>query len=393
MSPLRKIAAHYTLCPRTGWIPRAVLTFDSDGRLLHLEPDASRLDSIHGIEFYSGILIPGMVNPHCYLELSYLRESIPRGTGLDGFVEQIARIRGQAPESTRLHCAEMQDAVLRQQGVVAVGDICNDAFTFPLKQRSSIHYHNFIEIFGSDPSVADRQFERGVQVAGRAERLHLPFSLTPHATYSLSEPLFERTVEANPAWKPLSVHFMESPAESQLFRGTGPFAERYRQADIPADWAHFGSPAGRLIHCVASEIPLLLIHNTCVTEEDIDRIQDHFQSVTWVVCPRSNAYIEGSFPPIELLRRKGCRIAVGTDSLASNHSLSLVEELKLLTGRRPEIPLQELVRWVTANGARALEAEWAGSFEVGTSPGAVLLDHIDRDHRALSADSTARRSI
>ena len=90
--------------------------------------------------------------------------------------------------------------------------------------------------------------------------------------------------------------------------------------------------------------------------------------ITWVVCPRSNDYIEGAHPPATLLMNKGVRIALGTDSLASNESLSLVEEMKLL----PEIPLHERIRWATQNGAETLGiTDWAGSFEVGKHPGAV----------------------
>jgi len=335
-----------------------------------------------------------MVNTHCHLELSYLKGAIPPGTGLEGFVHRIAQVRHDLPEEERIRMADVQDTVMRQEGVIAVGDICNDAFTFPVKQRSKIHYHNFIELFGSDPAVAEKVFAHGQCMAEQADRARLPYSLTPHATYSLSEQLFERIVSANPVWKPLSIHFMESEAERQLFQGEGPFAERFRREGLAVDWTHFNSPAGRLVASIPAETPLLLIHNTFVSEEDLDLINGHFKDVTWVVCPRSNDYIEGSFPPVDLLWRKGCRIALGTDSLSSNTSLSLIEELKLLSIRKPELPLEELVKWQTWNGAEALGIEnWAGSFELGKSPGAVLVDHIDWDRMALTPNSTARRII
>ena len=382
------------MCPRSGLIPRAILTFDQDGRLTDIEADASKLDSIHGIEFFSGILVPGLVNAHCHLELSYLKGAIPPGTGLEGFVHRIAQVRHELPEEERVRLADVQDTVMRQEGVIAVGDICNDAFTFPVKQRSKIHYHNFIELFGSDPSVAGRAFAHGQQVAEQADRARLAYSLTPHATYSLSEPLFEQIVTANPVSKPLSIHFMESEAERQLFRNEGPFADRFRREGLVVDWTHFHSPAGRLVASIPAETPLLLIHNTFVSEEDIDLIQGHFHEVTWVVCPRSNDYIEGSFPPVDLLQRKGCRIAIGTDSLSSNTSLSLIEELKLLSRRKPEIPFEELIKWQTWNGAQALGiGSWAGSFEPGKSPGAVLVDHIDWNRMTLTSESTARRIL
>jgi cytosine/adenosine deaminase-related metal-dependent hydrolase len=374
---------------------------------LGVEADVSRMDSLQGVEFYSGILVPGMVNAHCHLELSYLKGQIAPGTGLDGFVRAVARLRHDTPEAERARAADVQNSLMYAEGVAAVADICNDSFTFPLKQASAIRYHNFVEAFGIDPQVAPTALVRARRVAEASAAAGVPFSVTPHATYSLSEPLFEAVIAENPPTAPLSIHFMESRAEAELFRGEGPFAERYRAEGLAVDFTRFRSPAGRLIASVPRQTPLLLIHNTFVTDEDIDLIHSHFESVTWAVCPRSNDYIEQSFPPLDRLRRKGCRIAVGTDSLASNRSLSLIEELKFISARQPEIPLTELLSW-TLNGAQALDLndhlasfepgkipgnDRLASFEPGKRPGATLIDHLDWDRLALTPQSTARRIV
>jgi cytosine/adenosine deaminase-related metal-dependent hydrolase len=384
---------------------------------LGVEADVSRMDSLQGVEFYSGILIPGMVNAHCHLELSYLKGQIPPGTGLNGFVRAVARLRHDTPEAERARAADVQNSLMYAEGVAAVADICNDSFTFPLKQASAIRYHNFVEAFGIDPQVAPTAIARARRVAEASTAAGVPFSVTPHATYSLSEPLFEAVIAENRPSAPLSIHFMESRAEAELFRGEGAFAERYRAEGafaeryraegIAVDFTRFRSPAGRLIVSIPSQTPLLLVHNTFVTTEDIDLIHSHFDSVTWVVCPRSNDYIEHSFPPLNLLRHKGCRIAVGTDSLASNRSLSLIEELKFISARQPEIPLTELLSWAL-NGAQTLgldnhlgsfepgktpETDHLGSFESGKRPGATLIDHLDWDRLALTPQSTARRIV
>ena len=352
------------------------------------------MDSLQGVEFFSGILVPGMVNAHCHLELSYLKDAIPPGTGLPGFVQQVAEKRNGEPVGERVCAADGQDSRMYSEGVVAVGDVCNDAFTFPLKRKSRIHYHNFIELFGIDPAVSERTLARGAELARESERYALPFTGTPHAVYSLSGPLFDGIVRENNLRKPLSIHFMESAAEPELFRCEGRFADRYRREGMEVDFSRFGSPAGRLTASVPADVPLLLIHNTVVSEEDVDRIQNHFKTVTWVICPRSNDYIEGSFPPVGLLRRKGCRIAVGTDGLSSNTSLSLLDEMKFLSARMPELSLEEMVGWSSYNGANALGiASWAGSFEVGKTPGAVLIDRVDWDRMSLTAESTARRIV
>lgn len=382
------------MCPRLGLIPRAILSFDEQGRLVALESDVSKLDSLQGIEFFSGVLVPGMVNAHGHLELSYLKNKIPVGTGLAGFVRGVAELRHGTDEPERVYAADVQDSLMYSEGIVAVGDICNDAFTFSLKKKSPIHYHNFIEVFGIDPAIAAGAFMHGKTVAAVSGHDGLPFSLTPHSLYSVSQPLLEAVVAENTARKPLSIHFMESRAESELFQDKGLFAERYRKDGLSVDFSVFGSPAGRLTASVPSDTPLILVHNTFVTEEDIDRIQSHFDNVTWVICPRSNDYIEGEFPPVGLLRRKGCRIALGTDSLSSNTSLSLLDEMKFLTARQPELSLPEMIMWATRGGAEALGLDaWAGTFEIGMSPGAVLIDCIDWDRMSLTPESTARRIV
>lgn len=382
------------MCPRSGLIPQAVLTFDPEGILVAIDTDVSQMDSMHGIEFFSGILVPGLINAHCHLELSYLQGKIEPGSGLAGFIRQIMAVREETPVEERIYAADVQNSLMWQEGVAAVADICNSSFTFPLKRKSPVRYHSFIEIFGIDPSVSDQAYAHGKTVAERAERDKLAFSLTPHSTYSLSEPLFGHIVQENTPPNPMSIHFMESVAEQELFQDKGLFAEGYRNDGLRVDFTRFGSPAGRLVEMLDPETPLLLVHNACVGEDDIDRIHARFKSATWVVCPRSNDYIEGGFPPIELLRRKGCRIAVGTDGLSSNTSLSMLDEIKFLSKKAPQIPLTELIKWSSLHGAEGLGMDsFMGSFELGKKSGAVLLDHIDWNRMALTKLSTARRIV
>ena len=110
--------------------------------------------------------------------------------------------------------------------------------------------------------------------------------------------------------------------------------------------------------------------------------------VAWALCPRSNLYISGLRPPVELLRRNGLHICVGTDSLASNERLSPLEELKSL----PEVPLDERLRWATAAGAAALGIDdRLGSVEPGKRPGLLLLSGIDYERMQLTDRSTLSR--
>ena len=137
----------------------------------------------------------------------------------------------------------------------------------------------------------------------------------------------------------------------------------------------------------------LLIHACCVGEEELQLLNDHFiNPIAWVLCPRSNDYLSSLRPPVALLRSSGAMICVGTDSLASNESLSIVEELKCFT----DVPLKECLAWATINGARVLGLESElGSVEVGKCPGIVLLEGLDfsGSEPLLTASTTARRLI
>jgi cytosine/adenosine deaminase-related metal-dependent hydrolase len=113
-----------------------------------------------------------------------------------------------------------------------------------------------------------------------------------------------------------------------------------------------------------------------------------------VFCPNSNLYIENQLPPVFLFRKENLNICLGTDSLASNHELSVLAEMITLQIHFPEIKLEELVCWATLNGAKALKMENRfGSFEVGKNPGVNLISGIDFKTMKLTEKSKVKRLI
>lgn len=360
-----------------------ILSFDGSGRLLDISV-SDAVDREAGVEFFDGALIPGLVNAHCHLELSYLRGKIGRGCGFAGFADAISRVRHEASEADRVAAAGYWQSRMEHDGVVAVGDICNGNSTFGIKSHSPIHYYNFIEGFG----LKTKDFRFLDRVKSEAEAVGLTASVTPHATYSLQDASFRELAAKG---ERLSIHFMESRAETELFQSRGTLHERNVRLGVDVDFMRYGSPTGRILASVPPEKELLLVHNTFITEQEILAIQERFgERITWVVCPRSNDFIEGAFPPIDLLRRCGGRIAVGTDSLSSNERLSLIDELKCF----PSVPLEERLRWATIGGARALGLEdRIGSFEVGKTPAAVLLSGIAWGDMSLLPEASTQRIL
>ena len=376
---MRRIAAHFLVdCGRV--VPHPVVTLDDEGRIVSLE-QWQQLDSLSSTEFYAGVLCAGFVNAHCHLELSYLRGAIARGTGFAGFARAIGQVRGNFSTEERQRALQAADARMWSEGVQAVADIVNDDSSFQRKAQSRIYYKSFAELFGLN-SVAD-----AVKYLCTLPNC----SPTPHSIYSVQDEAF-RSVAELAADEPLSIHFMESPDEAALYNGEGSLAAWYERMGWVCDFLHYGSPAKRITGFLSGDKRLLLVHNCCIAEEDIELINNHFANpVAWVLCPRSNDYISGLKPPVELLRRHSDMICVGTDSLASNDSLSIIEELKMFEG----VPLAEVVKWATINGARALGLEREiGSVEVGKRPGLVLIEGVEyADGLRLTPHSTSRRII
>jgi cytosine/adenosine deaminase-related metal-dependent hydrolase len=279
----------------------------------------------------------------------------------------------------------LQDALMWRQGVAAVADVCNGDASFGVKSRSGIRYLNFLELFGMNSSGIGHL----EALAGKSSAAPLAWSATPHSTYSLQSESFAAAVTMGRG--PLSIHFMEDPAEAELFRRRGPLWEWYAEKGFSPDFLEYGSPAGRIVSQVPADRDILLIHNTFIEERDVRRLAEHFgERVTFVLCSASNRHISGSLPPVDMLRRCGVRIALGTDSLASNDRLSMIDEMKLLAGA----PIEELLRWATANGARATGmGDSLGSLDVGMAPGIAVIENLDPGTLRLTPRSTTRRIV
>ena len=374
----RKIASNWLWTPE-GFLRRPLVTLDDGGRILDVrtcdDPDREPFT-----EFHAGLLTPGFVNAHCHLELSALRGRIPEGCGFAGFARAMGEVRGLAGEEERRAAIAAADAEMTRGGIVAVGDIANGEAAFDVKSAGRIAYRTFAEFFGLRMMAADSL---------RPLLRHPRTSLAPHSVYSVQDAPFRALCAEGTA--PLSIHFMESPAEAELFAGRGPLHEWYARAGFACDFLHYGSPAERLVRSIPAERPLILVHACCVGEEEVRRILAHFTApVYWCLCPRSNRYISRLAPPVALLRSLGARICLGTDSLASNRSLSLLDELRALGG----IPLRESLRWATLGGAEALGLDDAlGTVAPGKRPGLNLLTGLDFERMALTPDTRVKPLI
>ena len=376
---MRKIAAHYTLID--GELCRNIVVSVDDHRRVVAVDRVTSLDNMASVVFYPGILIPGMVNAHCHLELSYLRGAIAEKSGFAGFARAIGAVRNNFTSEERLHAASVADAQMWEQGIEAVIDIANDDLVMPVKERSRIEYLTLFEVFGLTTQHVDNHKNMASKWAQS--------SITPHSTYSLQDATFRNAVNENNSI--VSIHLLESKAEIELYQRQGSLWEWYERMGWECDFLSYASPAKRIVESIGHDKRVVLVHGCEATSDDIKTIDKHFTApATWALCPESNRYISDAKPPVEMLRSMGSHITIGTDSLASARELSMIENMRLLG----DIPLAEMLTWATKNGAEAMGlSSKIGTIEVGKSPGLVLVEDVDLHNMRLTPQSRTHRIL
>lgn len=375
-----------------------VLVVSDDGIIEGIYDKSELKEPIYEIHHYEGILCPGFVNTHCHLELSWAKGLISESKGLDHFVRQLEMARKSVSGLNIQEAIENAAYEMEQSGIVATADIANGNLSLDFKRNSRHYFHTFVEVFGSNPEFAQAIFKKAGQLKSQFEEQTLSgsVSIVPHATYSLSEELFNLIAAAGKS-RLLSIHHQENTDENHFFKdGSGPIAERRKafNSDLPPFKGQGKRPLESIARYFSPDQKILLVHNTVSEKQDIDFAEQYFSDVYWCFCPNANLYIENRLPDINSFRKSDCRITLGTDSLASNPQLSIFAEMKTIQQHFHEIPLLELILWGTLNGAEFLGLEQQlGSFEKGKSPGVVLIENADIHTLKLRSESTSRLLI
>ncbi|MCC7050237.1 MAG: amidohydrolase family protein [Bacteroidia bacterium] len=356
-------------------LTKQVIVLENSGKIVAIIP-IDIISEKSQIEYYSGFICPGFVNVHCHLELSHLAGQIKEATGIDKFIEDIVSIRNTNPE-TVINAALKADKKMQQNGIVAVGDICNTTHTVNIKQNSSITYYNFIELFTIAPAKAQQAFEAGLKTKYFFNKTlpHLKTSFTPHAPYSVSKELFNLINQSLTPTDVISIHSQESESENIFLKEvSGAMYQRF--ISWGTDLSHLKPGENTSLQTYFKNLKQdnqkLLIHNTFIKQADLDYLSQAEQPIFIGLCPNANLYIEQTLPPVELLMQYSFPICIGTDSLASNHQLSVYNELQTIKKKFPKIEWSELIKWGTYNGAKALRLDDKfGKLSPNLSPGII----------------------
>jgi cytosine/adenosine deaminase-related metal-dependent hydrolase len=318
-------------------------------------------------------VLPGLVNAHTHLELSYLRDEVPPASEFVTWIRGVMAARRQRPDA---RAPEILDAVERgiseaaAYGTAVVGDISNTLVTFDALVRSplaGVVFYELIRFNVQDPKGFVDAASREVEALVATDRVRA--SLAAHAPYSVAPLVFRAIREAidRDPFAPCSVHVSESAEEVEFLRsGGGPWRQLLEELGVwNPEWVPpGGSPVQFLDDAGFLDNRVLAVHGVQMTREDLDRLAARHS--TLVTCPRSNGHTGAGAPPITEFYESGVPSAIGTDSLASCPDLNVFAELATMRALAPDVPAARLLESATLTGARALgfDAEY-GTIEPG----------------------------
>ncbi len=350
---------------RNGWI-------QVEGNRIVATGSASGLPEGVPVQRFAGCaLLPGLVNAHCHLELTTLQGRLDSGNSFPVWVEQLRAYTAGLDSTSYHHAAYEGVRQLLAGGCTTVLDVGNTGDALPVLAASPLRAFACVETLGLDPALAEPRFDaaRSRIESHRGEK-GLPTDrfrpgIAPHAAYSMSPELLRRVLDHQKSLGlPVTIHAAESREEAEMFAsGTGPLADYCRRIYPDAPRHHGTSPVRWLEANGLFPDGLILVHGNILDEADMEILAR--RKATVVHCPSSHAFFGHPRFPYEALRARGINVALGTDSLASGDSLSMLEQMRLFAEAYPEVPLDEILTLASTHGAHALGLSDVGVLKAG----------------------------
>jgi cytosine/adenosine deaminase-related metal-dependent hydrolase len=301
------------------------------------------------------ILMPGLVNAHTHLELTLARDLVRPQPKFTDWIRNVIQVTNgwDANKFARSFHEGIRQSI--EAGTTAIGDIVRHTES-AAHTGDSLRFRPFFEVIDFNPATAAATI---LDLKDRLNRYSpvegVSAGISPHTPYTVSEQLLRKCMEiAEDDERPLCIHLAETQAEREfLMDGSGEILEFRKEFGLPKEWKAPGkSPVRYLRDIGALERPALLVHCNYVDETDMDIIAASGSSV--VFCPRSHRYFLHRRYPLEKMIDKGINVALGTDSLASSPSLSILDEMKAVKAAFPSLRSADIVKLATTNGSRAL---------------------------------------
>ena len=391
---MKRITAEYIYTLESEPIRNGFVEYEEDGTIIAVGQCEA------GEEVMSGAIVPGFVNAHCHVELSHLHKKFRKGTGMAGFIDQINELRDWAGREVKQQLVQEWMDKMWNDGVSAMADISNDDSSFDVKKSHKMYTRTFLEVFGSEPEMCEGVMNDVTALKAVADEAGIDAAPTPHSCYTMSPQLLSASAAAGLESGYISYHSQESQEEEDLLiSGSGAMYENRKRSGMSTPPVTGESSLKYFLDRLADVKPapydenILLVHNVCLQQSDIDAVKQTMNNAYFAICPLSNIFIHNALPPIDLMRKNGLAIALGTDSLSSNDDLDVMKELVCLHENFPQVPMNELFTWASRNGARFLGKDNVlGSIAVGKCPGIVHVSGID-ENGCITAESRSRRII
>jgi cytosine/adenosine deaminase-related metal-dependent hydrolase len=385
MSPRTlSLSARFILPVEGDPIPDGLLEI-RDGRIARIGPRDGRAPDL---DLGNAAITPGFVNAHTHLELG------PLGGGQadPGEIAWLRRVIEQRRRSKPDHVRAQIGQNLRQAlaaGTTMIGDITTAGASWRTVAAMPVRGVVFTEVIGLQRMRALQTSQEAWEWLGsiRPEEQVSACArpgLSPHAPYSTAGWLYHRAASSR---LPLTTHLAEMPEELELLdRGEGPlrtFLEELGAWD--EDWSPIGPrPSDFVRRGELRQADWLIAHGTYLDPDDYWQLRPEAapdgQRVAVAYCPRTHARFGHDPHPFRAMLERGVVVCIGTDSLASAPTLSVLDEIRFLHARDDSLGGALLLTMATLFGAWALRADTVtGSLKPGKSADLAVIPLPDRD--------------
>ncbi len=348
----------------------------------------SRFLSASARTFPESILLPGWVNAHCHLNLTAALGALPGSA--DRFTDWIrsllALVSSWPPEIVRRSVVAGMD-LLATTGTTTVAHVSTLPELEPILEHPmrAVVFHEPIGFSGSRArslvAEAEEWLDAGEALIAETGSTRLTLGLAPHAPYSVSPDLYRAIGEVARRRKvPLSTHVAETRSEVEFLReGTGPFRPLLEERGAwDPSWTPPGASPVRYLDALGALEGAIAVHANYLHEQDMDTLRRNDATVVW--CPGSHRHFGHASHPAPRLLEAGVRLALGTDSLASNAGLSMLREVRLAAESFPELDAGFWIHAATQAGADALGLGTSiGSLEEGKAADLQVLAGLPPD--------------
>ncbi len=351
--------ARYVLAEAGLLLRNAAVHVCDPGRISRLEPWQSPPPNLETrvVDWGSSIVLPGLVNAHCHLELTCPHGQPRKPASFADWLNMVTGERGAGTKGDRLESVRLGARLALAGGTTLIGGVSTcDASIEELKAQK-LRKVIFEEVAALEAGRAGEAVSAlKLRLGGGETDGFLSFSVAPHAPYSVSPELFRAVASlAFEKGVRLATRVAETRQEVEFLKtGLGDFKEYLSDSGaLPEDWVPPGmAPVPYLEQLGILDHPAILVHCNYLDEESMARILSRSCSV--VYCPRSHAFYGHELHPVRQLLDMGINVALGTDTPSACDSLSILDEMRFLFQNRKDLKVDEIIRMATLNGAVAL---------------------------------------